>query len=127
MKLSTLAAGGLLTLLLGLTSTATAQTVSRTNINSSVTLAWDQSPDPTVAKYNVYYGVASGVYTNITPVSPVTNTTVTFTPMVRGTKYYFAATCVNTNGLESLYSTEISWTSPSLPTAPTNPKVLSSQ
>jgi hypothetical protein len=30
----------------------------------SVTLAWNPSTDPLVAGYNIYYGGASGTYTN---------------------------------------------------------------
>ena len=30
----------------------------------SVTLAWNQSTDPTIVGYNIYYGGASGTYTN---------------------------------------------------------------
>jgi hypothetical protein len=73
----------------------------------TVTLAWDPSPGTNViANYNLYYGVASATYTNV--VAAGTNTTVSVSNLVAGATYYFAATAVDTNGLESDYSTEVS-------------------
>src|SRR5712671_1390866 len=43
---------------------------------SSVTLAWDPSPSGGVAGYNVYYGPASGTYTNMVTAGNATNATV---------------------------------------------------
>jgi hypothetical protein len=78
--------------------------------DSSVTLTWDASLDPTAAGYKIYYGVASRVYTNSIDVG---NTTVTTIPnLVAGNTYYFAATTYNSSGLESDYSTETSYTLP---------------
>ena len=72
----------------------------------TVTLAWDPSPGPNaIAYYNVYYGVASAMYTNV--VAADTDTTVSISNLVAGTTYYFAATAVDTSGLESVYSTEV--------------------
>jgi hypothetical protein len=75
---------------------------------ANVTLAWDPSPDPQVAGYRIYYGVATGNYTNSAPVGMVT--TATLTGLVVGTKYYFAATAFDTNGVESIFSNETSYT-----------------
>lgn len=86
----------------------------------SVTLAWDQSPDASVGSYFVYYGVAPGVYTNSVNVTGRSTTTATVPNLARGVKYYFAATCVTTNGLESGYSAEVSYTTLQLPAAPFN-------
>ncbi|MGO8928513.1 MAG: fibronectin type III domain-containing protein [Limisphaerales bacterium] len=73
----------------------------------TVTLAWDPSSGTDViTNYNVYYGVASATYTNV--VAAGTNTTVSISNLVDGTTYYFAATAVDTFGLESAYSTEVS-------------------
>jgi len=73
----------------------------------TVTLAWDASPGTNViANYKVYYGVASATYTNA--VSAGTNLTVSVSNLVAGATYYFAATAVDTSGLESDYSTEVS-------------------
>ena len=72
-----------------------------------VTLAWDPSPSTNViANYKIYYGGASATYTNA--VSAGTNTTVSVSNLVEGTTYYFAATAVDTFGLESDYSAEVS-------------------
>jgi len=72
----------------------------------SATLAWDPSPGTDIiTNYNLYYGVASATYTNV--VAAGTNTTVSISNLVDGTTYYFAATALDTNGLESDYSTEV--------------------
>ncbi|HOX56040.1 MAG TPA: Ig-like domain-containing protein [Candidatus Paceibacterota bacterium] len=70
-------------------------------------MAWDKSPSTNViAQYKVYYGVAKNTYTN--SVSAGTNLTVSVSNLVVGATYYFAATAVDTFGLESDYSTEVS-------------------
>jgi len=75
---------------------------------ASVILAWDPSPDPQAVGYRIYYGVASGNYTNSSPVGAVTTATVT--GLTVGTTYYFAATAFDTNGVESIFSNEITYT-----------------
>jgi hypothetical protein len=92
---------------------------------TSVTLAWNPGTGTDViTNYNLYYGAASATYTNVVPAR--TNTTVTVSNLVVGTTYYFAATAVDTNGLESAYSSEVAYTNPvaTLPTialtSPTN-------
>jgi len=42
----------------------------------NVTLAWNPSTDSTVAGYKIYYGSASGNYTNVVDVGNVTNATI---------------------------------------------------
>jgi hypothetical protein len=77
----------------------------------SVTLAWDPSPGTNaIANYNLYYGIASATYTNV--VAAGTNTTVSISNLVAGATYYFAATAVDTSGLESDYSSEAVWKCP---------------
>ena len=78
---------------------------------SSVTLAWDPSPGSDIAGYNIYYGPHTQVYTNTTPVGNVTNATIG--GLLLGATYFFAATAVNTSGLESDFSNEVSYTVPS--------------
>jgi len=75
---------------------------------SSIQLAWDASTDSGIVGYYVYYGPASGNYTNATFVGNVTNATIT--GLVPGGTYYFAATSTNNIGLESLFSNETSAT-----------------
>jgi fibronectin type 3 domain-containing protein len=71
---------------------------------ANVTLAWDASPDPSVTGYRVYYGGASGTYTNSLQVGNVTTTTVS--NLLLGATYYFAATAYDSAGTESDFSNE---------------------
>src|SRR5512138_424583 len=70
----------------------------------NLTLAWDPSPDPSAAGYNVYYGSASTTYTNT--VSVGNTNAATIYGLQTGTTYYFAATTYNLAGLESDFSAE---------------------
>lgn len=72
----------------------------------SVTVAWDPSPDTNVVAYNLYYGVASQSYTNAVPCGNATTASVA--NLAGGTTYYFAVTAVDSSGLESVPSAEIS-------------------
>jgi hypothetical protein len=75
---------------------------------NTVTLAWDASTVPDAANYKIYYGVSSGNYTNSVSVGVATSGTVS--GLVPGNTYYFAATVTDSAGLESVYSTEVSYT-----------------
>ncbi|MGA9453326.1 MAG: fibronectin type III domain-containing protein [Verrucomicrobiia bacterium] len=75
----------------------------------SVTLAWNRSTDPTVVGYKIYYGGASGTYTNTLSAGNATN--VTISGLVGGTTYYFAATTYNSSGVQSPFSNEVSYSS----------------
>ena len=76
----------------------------------SVTLAWNASTDPIVAGYNVYYGGASGAYTNEICAGNATNATIS--GLVQGTTCYFAATTYAASGMESPFSSEVSYLVP---------------
>jgi hypothetical protein len=78
-------------------------------------LAWNRSSDTNVAGYNVYYGGASGTYTNKISAGNTTNTTLS--GLVQGTTYYFAATAYAASGLESSFSSEVSYAVPLTATA----------
>ena len=82
---------------------------------ATVTLAWDPSPSPTVAGYNVYYGTASLAYTYEQSAGAATSATVP--GLLPGTTYYFAVTALDAAGDESIFSNEVSYTVPG--TAPT--------
>jgi hypothetical protein len=71
----------------------------------SVTLAWGRSTNQDVVGYNVHYGGAAQTYTNVVAVGDVTN--VTISGLLPGTVYFFAATAVNSAGLESEFSNEV--------------------
>jgi hypothetical protein len=82
----------------------------------NVTLAWDPSPDSSVAGYRLYDGVTSGTYTNVIDVGNATSATVT--NLVRGVTYFFAVRAYDTNGQESVLSDEVSYTVPWLTNGP---------
>ena len=76
----------------------------------SVNLVWNPSPDTDIDGYNIYYGSASGNYTNKISVGNVTNTMVV--ALAEGVQYFFAATAYNKSGLESDPSNEASYSVP---------------
>lgn len=110
--------------LLALTSNA--QSVGRKSTVPSATLGWNAPVVPSggaaIASYNLYHATASGVttglYSDVTSV-PVPSLTFTKTPLAPGVVHYFAVTSVDVNGLESLYSNEVSWQANTLPNSPT--------
>ena len=79
-----------------------------------LTLAWDASPCACAAGYRLYYG------TNTRSYQFVTNAGLVLTQSVvlpwRG-RWFLAATAYSTNGLESDFSSEVSWESKPLPPA----------
>jgi len=73
----------------------------------TATLVWNPSPSTDlIASYKIYYGGASGTYTNA--LSAGTSTTLTVSNLIQGATYYFVATAIDTFGLESDYSSEAS-------------------
>ena len=105
-------------MLVGIWITGSARSVAVSS--GSVTLAWTPSISTNVVSYNVYYGSASGIYSNV--ISVVGSTNATITGLVQGITYYFAARAVDSLGAESQFSGEIAYsTSPVQFTAsPTN-------
>lgn len=75
----------------------------------SATISWQLSTSPGVGSQNVYYGVLSHTYTNKVKVS-ATSTNVVINNLSYGMAFYFSATAVNTNGIESAFSNEASVT-----------------
>ena len=86
-------------------------TVLLANADQSVTLAWDPNPEPDVNAYSIYYGNASRNYPYATNVGNVTTATVY--GLKEGTNWFFAVTAMNTSGLESDFSNEVTNTIPS--------------
>lgn len=77
----------------------------------SVALDWTASPSAVVG-YFVYSGkVASGPFTRLTP-TPVSITSYTDDSVQSGQTYYYVATAVDSTGMESAYSNEVSATIP---------------
>jgi hypothetical protein len=78
----------------------------------SVTLAWNPSVDPSVAGYNVYWGTASGSYSE--KLVAGTAATAVISGLMEGTTYYFVVTAYNISGLESDPSNEVSYRVPGI-------------
>jgi len=78
----------------------------------TVTLAWDPSPSADVAGYRLYWGTNSGAYGFVTNAGLVLTQSVA---LPHGGRWWFAATAMGTNGLESDFSSEVSWESKPAP------------
>ena len=87
-----------------------------TNFTGKVTLAWDYNFTnyPSVIAFKLYSGIISKTYTNIVNIAGQV-TTGQVSNLISGNTYYFVATAIDTNGLESDYSTEVSTTIPMPP------------
>jgi len=81
--------------------------------SANITLAWSRNVEPIVAGYNIYYGGASGVYTNV--IDAGTNTSMTISNLSNGATYYFASTTYTAAGAVSALSSEVSYTVPVVP------------
>lgn len=75
---------------------------------ASALLEWDGVTTDALATWVVYYGVAPRNYTNSFPAG-LTNRAVV-TTLTEGVTYYFAATARSSDGLESEFSNEVSYT-----------------
>ena len=80
---------------------------------AEVTLAWDPNPEASILGYKVYYGQASGSYTNVFDAGNRTNCIIT--GLDPGVTYYFACTAYSATGDESNFSGEIVYVSSSQP------------
>ena len=79
-----------------------------------LTLAWDPSPSAGVSGYRLYWGTNTRSYQFVTNAGLVLTQSVVLAH--RG-RWFFAATAYDTNGLESDFSSEVSWESKPLPPA----------
>src|ERR1043166_2880711 len=75
-----------------------------------VTLEWDPNPDAEVVQYHAYVGTQSGSYDRF--IDAGTQTSVHMSPLDPGVTYYFSVTTSTLDGLESPFSSEISYTVP---------------
>jgi hypothetical protein len=78
----------------------------------SVSLFWSPSPSDVIG-YNVYRGTTSGgpYPSKLTP-SPLLTTSLVDNTVVAGTTYYYVATSVDQNSVESIYSNQLTATIP---------------
>jgi hypothetical protein len=91
----------LLILSLGLANTHGTQTVQ---------LGWDAPQEPAVTGCFLYYGTACRTYTN--RIDTGTNTMATVSGLQEGQTYYFAVTAYNSDGVESDFSSEVTYITP---------------
>ena len=78
-----------------------------------VRLAWDASPSPDVVGYRIHFGTNAGNYSFVTNVGLVRTQTIVVPHTGR---WFFAATAVDANGMESPFSNQVQWDA--RPTAP---------
>lgn len=90
---------------------------------ADLTVAWDASPDPTIAGYMIFYGTQSGLYSS--SVDAGLHSSQPLTGLADGTTYYFIVRAYTTTGAMSAPSAEVailtgaSTTPPSATSAPT--------
>jgi hypothetical protein len=117
-KLARLAIGfGLSSLCLMCVAAAAQPFLVVSNPPPQVQLAWSPPTTGVPSFYNVYWGTSSGQYTNALNVGNVTN--VTLTVPTRGVMFVYAVTAVDSHGLQSIFSNEVSYTAPNPPGPPT--------
>ena len=75
---------------------------------TTVTLQWDNSLDESIASYKVYYGPSDNIRANEINTGKVNLLTVS--TLIPGNTYYFSVTSVNTAGMESPPSNEVTFT-----------------
>jgi len=97
---------------------------------ATVNLAWDRSPDPGIAGYNIYRGTTSGgPYTKLNlmllPQVPINDTPqyTDMTPTGSALTYYYVVRAQTLGGVESPNSNEVAFNPP--PAAPTNLRIIS--
>src|SRR5260221_274320 len=74
---------------------------------SGVTFLWNRSTGSNIAGYRLFYGTASGSYSQIIDVGNATSFTVN--GLLRGHTYYFVVTAYDTTGAESGPSNQVAF------------------
>ena len=88
---------------------AAPQGLAATAGDAQVTLKWNRNAEADFLRYRVYRGTASPPTTRIdSTAGGIGDTTRTITGLANGTTYYFRTTAVDSAGLESAYSNEVS-------------------
>ncbi|MBI4684990.1 MAG: right-handed parallel beta-helix repeat-containing protein [Nitrospirae bacterium] len=88
--------------------TAVPTGLSSTPGSYAVNLKWNANTEPCIGGYKIYYGTSSGNYTTPKVVGNVTS--YKLTSLTNGIKYYIAISSMNTVGVESVKSAEITQT-----------------
>ena len=88
---------------------------------ASVKLAWNPNPEPDIAGYLLSYGTSPGISIGTMATGNVTTTTVS--GLEEGRTYYFSLKAVNTTGLQSDASAEISHLVPTGTATPALPLI----
>jgi VCBS repeat-containing protein len=81
-------------------------------VDGAIQLSWAASPEADLAGYNLYRGVASGVYDPYPVNGPafILESSYTDSGLANGTVYFYVVKAVNAAGVESAYSKEVSAT-----------------
>ncbi len=80
-------------------------TIAHGSYESTVKLAWNQNPEPNIARYELSYGTASGQYQQT--VNAGLETRATVNGLEEGSLYYFAVAAISETGLRSPFSAEV--------------------
>jgi centrosomal CEP192-like protein len=93
-------------------ATSGAQTVALTgtgiSATHSVTVGWTPSSSSGVTGYNVYRSTTSGSGYSMLNTAPITSTSFTDTTVGSGHTYYYVATAMDTTGMQSSDSNQVS-------------------
>ena len=79
------------------------------SVPNTAVLSWDPVVDANLVGYRVYFGTASGVYSQTvgSGINAGNVTTYSLTGLTSGTRYYFVVTAFDNTGRESGYSNEV--------------------
>jgi PKD repeat protein len=87
--------------------------VSGITWGATLSLSWNASTG--AAGYRLYYGTATGTYSN--SINAGAATSASATGLTPGQRYYFAVTAYGASGAESAYSSEVNAVAPAAPVA----------
>jgi hypothetical protein len=99
-----------------------------TALTYPITLTWDPNTETDLAGYTLHWGTnVGGPYPYSVDVKNVTIYNIPNTNFLFMKKYYVVATAINTSGLRSVNSSEVSFTLTNTvpPTMVKNPKIVS--
>lgn len=77
----------------------------------NATLSWEPNTEPDLARYRVYYGTSSSVYTNVIDVGLTSNPgspSYTINALADGQTHYFAVVAYDSADNQSSFSNEVS-------------------